>query len=97
MVGQCGAGIHRWRINGGTKKVNKSATISAGLAFVALATPAVVVGQTYVSDVGIEKDDVKIGAKKYSPHLNRAQRDRGIWGDDVGWSNAGAYNRGMPK
>lgn len=61
--------------------MNKSATTAAGLAFVALAIPAFVLGQTYISDVGIEKDDVKIGAKEYSPYLNRAHPDRVLWGD----------------
>ncbi len=75
--------------------MTKSATIAGGLAFVALTIPALVLGQTYASDVGIEKDDVKIGAKEYSPYPNRAYPDRVIWGDDVGWSKAGAYNMGI--
>ncbi len=61
--------------------MNKTATIAAALAFMALAIPALVVGQTYAGDVGIEKDDVKIGAKEYSPYLNRAHPDRVLWGD----------------
>jgi hypothetical protein len=77
--------------------MNKSATFAAGLVFVALAIPALVLGQTYVSEVGIVKDDVKIGTKEYSPYLNRAHPERVICGDDVGWSNAGAYNMGIQE
>jgi hypothetical protein len=77
--------------------MTKSATITAGLAFVALTIPALVLGQTYASDVGIEKDDVKIGAKEYSPHPNRAHPDRVIWGDDVSCSKAAAYNMGIKE
>jgi len=61
--------------------MNKSATISTLLAFVTLALPTLVLGQTYAGDVGIEEDDVKIGAKEYSPYLNRAHPDRVLWGD----------------
>ncbi len=37
--------------------------------------------QTYVGDVGIEEDDVRIGKPEYSPYLNRAYPDRVLWGD----------------
>jgi hypothetical protein len=63
----------------GTKKMNKSATIAA--AFIALIVPALALGQTYTSDVGIEEDDVKIGQKEYSPYLNRSHPERVLWGD----------------
>jgi len=59
----------------------KPAIIATTLALFAMAVPAVVLGQSYASDAGIEEDDVKIGAKEYSPYLNRAQPDRVLWGD----------------
>ncbi len=52
--------------------MSKAARIATTLAIVALGLPALALGQTYVSDVGIEEDDVKIGAKEYSPYLNHA-------------------------
>jgi Protein of unknown function (DUF3604) len=50
-------------------------------------TAALVIGggaasaQGYAGDVGIEKDDVTLGKKEYSPYLNRAYPDRVLWGD----------------
>jgi Protein of unknown function (DUF3604) len=32
-------------------------------------------------DVSVTKEDVKIGAKQYSPYLYRGHPDRGYWGD----------------
>ena len=46
-----------------------------------LSLPVAASAQTYVGDVGIEEDNVKIGAKEYSPYLNRSLPDRVLWGD----------------
>jgi hypothetical protein len=40
-----------------------------------------VFAETYTGDVGIEKDDVRLGEPEYSPYLNRAFPDRVLWGD----------------
>ncbi len=61
--------------------MSRSLTIAAGLAFGALALPALVLGQTYVGDVGIEEGEVRLGEPEYSPYLNRAYPDRVLWGD----------------
>ncbi|MCZ6476045.1 MAG: hypothetical protein O6700_06960, partial [Gammaproteobacteria bacterium] len=61
--------------------MSRSLTIAAGLAFGALTLPALVLGQTYVGDVGIEEDEVRLGEPEYSPYLNRAYPDRVLWGD----------------
>ena len=46
-----------------------------------LSLPAITLGQTYASDVGIEEDDVRLGQPEYSPYLNRAYPDRVLFGD----------------
>ncbi len=56
-----------------------SDVIGAALTVVALA--AIVSGQDYAGDVGIEEDEVRIGEPEYSPYLNRAYPDRVLWGD----------------
>ena len=35
----------------------------------------------YVPDVGIDKDNVTLGKKEYSPYLHRAYPDKVLWGD----------------
>jgi len=37
--------------------------------------------QSYPSDVGIEKNEVTLGKKEYSPYLHRAYPDQVLWGD----------------
>jgi len=37
--------------------------------------------QSYTGELGIEKEDVTLGKKEYSPYLNRTFPDRVIWGD----------------
>jgi hypothetical protein len=37
--------------------------------------------QDYGMDVGIERDEVTIGAREYSPYLDRSYPDRVFWGD----------------
>jgi hypothetical protein len=39
------------------------------------------VAQGYVGDVAIEEEDVAIGARQYSPFLDRSYPDRVFWGD----------------
>ena len=50
-------------------------------AIVLLSLPAVALAQTYAGDVGIEKEEVRLGAPEYSPYLNRSYPDRVLWGD----------------
>ena len=57
----------------------KRVVSAAALALLSL--PATASAQDYVSDVGIDKDDVRIGEPEYSPYLNRAYPDRVLWGD----------------
>ncbi len=53
----------------------------------ALLTGTLVIGsetafaQVYAGDVGIDKEDVTLGKKEYSPYLNRSFPDRVLWGD----------------
>ena len=39
------------------------------------------VAQTFTGDVAIIPEDVKIGAKGYSPYVGRSHPDRVFWGD----------------
>jgi hypothetical protein len=55
----------------GKTNMIKSATIAAGLAFVVLIIPALVLGQTYVGDMGIDPEDVQLGKAEYSPYLDQ--------------------------
>ncbi len=47
--------------------------------FVTGSEPAL--AQGYAGDVGIDKEDVTLGKKEYSPYLNRSFPDRVLWGD----------------
>lgn len=59
----------------------KSATIAAGLALVALVIPALVLGQTYAGDMGVDPEDVQLGKSEYSPYLDQGYPDRVYFGD----------------
>ena len=56
--------MFRPRLSANTRGLTDEQNTDNRGAFGALALPALVLGQTYVGDVGIEKDDVKIGAKE---------------------------------
>lgn len=51
-----------------------------GALFVLTNTPAYAAEQKY-GGIAIEKDDVTLGQKEYSPHLNRGYPQRVFWGD----------------
>jgi hypothetical protein len=46
-----------------------------------LILPILATGQEYAGDVGIERDDVRLGEPEYSPYLHRNYPDRVLWGD----------------
>jgi len=51
------------------------------MAFVALAIPGLVLGQTYAGDMGIDPEDVQLGKAEYSPYLEQGYPDRVYFGD----------------
>ena len=55
--------------------------IAAVMAFVALAIPTLVLGQTYAGDMGIDPEDVQLGKAEYSPYLEQGYPDRVYFGD----------------
>ncbi len=63
--------------------MNKTKMIStvAVMVFVALAIPALVLGQTYAGDMGIDPEDVQLGKAEYSPYLDQGYPDRVYFGD----------------
>ena len=54
-------------------------TLAAVLVFLSL--PSMVLAQNSTMDISIDKDDVAIGNKEYSPYLNRRYPQRAFWGD----------------
>lgn len=63
-------------------------TIAAAIASAGMAMnrPASAAGETrstqgYAGDVGVEKGDITLGKKEYSPYLHRAFPQRVLWGD----------------
>jgi len=58
----------------------KFTVLGALTAILAIAS-ASTFAQDYGGDVGIEKDEVTLGTKEYSPYLNRTFPDRVLWGD----------------
>ncbi len=55
--------------------MNKTTMIAAVMAFVALAIPSLLLGQTYVGDMGIDPEDVQLGKAEYSPYLEQGYPD----------------------
>lgn len=58
-----------------------AASAILGAVFACAVEADVARGQSHAGDIGIEKDDVTLGKKEYSPYLNRTFPDRVFWGD----------------
>jgi len=56
-------------------------TIAALLTGTLIVGSAPAFAQSFAPDVGIDRDDVTLGTKEYSPYLNRSYPDRVLWGD----------------
>jgi hypothetical protein len=51
------------------------------LGIVVMLSGAAVAQDGYVGDVAIDEDDVKLGARHYSPYLDQSHPNRVLWGD----------------
>lgn len=58
----------------------KIAPVAVLVAIIAL-SGAPVFAQNYSGELGIDKGEVALGKKEYSPYLNRTFPDRVLWGD----------------
>ncbi len=56
-------------------------TIAALLTGTLIVGSAPAFAQSFAPDVGIDRDNVSLGTKEYSPYLNRSYPDRVLWGD----------------